>query len=96
MKGILVNGQKDQQPYGTTNVNVTFTQPQGRSVSKVTYVLLALFLGGLGIHNFYAGKTGLGILYLIFCWTFIPAIAAFIQAIIALCKTADANGQIIV
>jgi hypothetical protein len=26
--------------------------------SRVAYVLLGLFLGGLGIHNFYAGYTG--------------------------------------
>lgn len=74
--------------------HVTHT-PDGRKlVSKVAYVLLAFFLGGLGIHNFYAGKVGLGILFLVFCWTFIPSIAAFVQAIIALCKTSDAYGRI--
>lgn len=83
-----------QQP--VTNVNVTFTQPAGKSVSKVAYVLLALFLGGIGVHNFYAGKVGLGILYLVFCWTFVPAIAALVQAIIAICKTSDPNGRIYV
>ncbi len=82
----------DQQP--TQHVHVTIEQPKGKPVSKVAYVLLALFLGGLGIHNFYAGKIGLGILYLVFCWTFIPAFAALIQAIIALCKNSDANGKI--
>ncbi|HEV7348407.1 NINE protein [Telluribacter sp.] len=44
--------------------------------------ILAFFLGGLGVHRFYLGQTGLGILYLIFCWTLIPAIIAFIDAII--------------
>ena len=41
--------------------------------NKNTYALLALFLGGLGIHKFYVGQTGKGILYLIFA-----PIAAFI------------------
>jgi TM2 domain-containing membrane protein YozV len=45
-------------------------------------ILLALFLGGLGVHKFYLGRVGWGILYLIFCWTFIPAIIAFIEAIV--------------
>lgn len=33
--------------------------------SKVTALLLCIFLGGLGIHRFYVGKTGSGILYLL-------------------------------
>lgn len=50
--------------------------------SKVTAALLALFLGWIGIHKFYLGRTVLGIFYLLFCWTFIPAFVAFIEAII--------------
>lgn len=79
------------------NVNV-FATPviKGKPVKKVPYVLLAFFLGGLGIHNFYAGRTGLGILYLLFCWTLIPSFDAFVQAIIGLCKESDVNGYIVV
>lgn len=51
--------------------------------SKSTAVLLAFFLGGLGIHHFYL-KTGKGLIYLIFCWSFIPAIIAFFESIILL------------
>lgn len=88
-------GACPQQPFVEQyGPHVTHT-PDGRKlVSKVAYVLLAFLVGGLGIHNFYAGKIGLGILYLLFFWTFIPAFAAFIQAIIALCKTSDAYGRI--
>jgi TM2 domain-containing membrane protein YozV len=42
-------------------------------------ILLALFLGGLGIHHFYLRRTGLGILYLCFFWTWIPALLGFIE-----------------
>ncbi|UZJ74876.1 TM2 domain-containing protein [Salmonella enterica] len=49
--------------------------------------LLAFFLGGLGAHKFYLGKVGQGFLYLIFCWTFIPAIVAFIEFFIYLCTS---------
>lgn len=68
----------------------------GKVVNKVIYCVLALFLGGIGVHKFYAGQIGTGICYLLFCWTFIPGIIAFIEAIIALCKHADAAGNIVV
>jgi len=58
--------------------------------NKITAALLAFFLGGFGIHKFYLGKTGQGILYLIFCWTFIPSFIAFIDFIILL-VTSDSN-----
>lgn len=48
---------------------------------KNTAGILALFLGGLGVHKFYMGHIGTGFIYLIFCWTFIPAIVALIDAI---------------
>ena len=47
--------------------------------SKITAAILALFFGGIGIHKFYLGQSGQGILYLLFCWTFIPSILAFFQ-----------------
>lgn len=49
--------------------------------SKTTATVLAFFLGGFGIHRFYLGQTGLGILYLVFCWTFVPALIALIDFI---------------
>lgn len=56
--------------------------PSGKS--KVAAALFAFFLGGFGIHKFYLGKIGQGILYLIFFWTLIPAFIAFIEAILLL------------
>ncbi len=50
-------------------------------------VVLALFLGGLGVHKFYLGESGMGIVYLLFCWTFIPAIVAFLEAIVYLSQS---------
>nr|WP_257719828.1 TM2 domain-containing protein [Psychrobacter urativorans] len=55
----------------------------------MTAALLAFFLGGFGAHKFYLGKVGMGILYLIFFWTFIPAIIAFIEFIILLVMSDD-------
>jgi len=62
------------------------TKPYREPKDKTTAALLALFLGGLGIHKFYlgGGSTKWGIVYLLFCWTFIPAILGFIEAIMFL------------
>jgi len=59
--------------------------PGGKS--RITAAILAFFLGGLGVHKFYMGKTGQGVLYLLFCWTFIPSIIAFIEFIIYLTES---------
>ena len=62
--------------------------PNGKS--KTTAGLLALFLGGLGVHKFYLGRMGQGVLYLLFCWTFIPAIVGFIEGIVLLTMSDEA------
>ena len=49
--------------------------------NKTTAALLALFVGWLGIHKFYLGEMGKGIVYLLFCWTLIPAIISIFSAI---------------
>jgi TM2 domain-containing membrane protein YozV len=56
----------------------------------VAAILLAFFLGGFGVHKFYLGRVAQGILYLIFFWTFIPAIVAFVEFIIYLTMSDEA------
>lgn len=58
--------------------------------SKVTAILLALLLGGIGGHKFYLDRPGQGILYLVFCWTFIPSVIAVIEAIVYLATSDEA------
>ena len=52
--------------------------------SKVAAGLLGIFLGSLGIHKFYLGRWGWGVIYLLFCWTYIPGIVGFIEGIVYL------------
>lgn len=60
--------------------------------NKTTAAVFAFFLGGIGGHKFYLGKPIQGLLYLAFCWTFIPAVVAFIEAIMLLMMSdADFN-----
>lgn len=52
--------------------------------SRILAAVLAIFLGGLSIHKFYMGKIGWGVVYLLFCWTGVPAIVALVEGIIYL------------
>lgn len=61
--------------------------------SKTAAGVLAILLGGLGIHKFYLGKVGTGIIYLLFCWTYIPAVIGFIEGIVYLTSN-DHNFQV--
>ena len=65
-------------------------------VSKGLYIALCLLVGGAGIHKFYAGKWIQGLLYLAFCWTWIPAILALFDLLGAMFKRPDEYGQITV
>ncbi|MCL1610913.1 TM2 domain-containing protein [Marseilla massiliensis] len=53
----------------------------------------AIVLGGLGWHKFYLGHAWLGILYLIFCWSWIPTILGLIEGIIYLTMSDDEFDQ---
>lgn len=76
-----------QQPGGTNGAK-----------SKIAYILLGVFAGGLGIHNFYAGYTTKGIIQAVL-WVLglftggILIIIPAIWALIEVCKVRkDANG----
>src|SRR5579875_952349 len=56
--------------------------PGGRS--RIAAALFAIFLGGFGVHKFYLGRSGQGIVYLIFFWAFIPWVIGFIEGIVYL------------
>ncbi len=84
------------QPQQVVYVQQTPVNPERANwpiKNKIVAAILALILGGLGIHKFYLGQTGKGVLYLIFCWTYIPSILGFIEGIMILCSN-DENFQI--
>ncbi len=63
--------------------------------SKLAAGLLGIFLGGLGIHNFYLGYTGKAIAQIVLSLCFgIGAIWGLIEGILILCGNIkeDANG----
>jgi len=60
------------------------TSNQSSAKSKTTAGILGILLGGLGIHKFYCGKIGAGVVYILLCWTYIPAIVGLVEGIMYL------------
>jgi len=90
------SGQANIPPSRQTQIPVQ--EAQGPVRSRVAYILLGIFLGLLGIHNFYAGRTyrGLGQLLttLLAGWLFIPLIGVWIWSIVDICAlTTDGDGK---
>lgn len=61
--------------------------------SKTTATILCFLLGGVGAHKFYLGSSGIGFLYLLFCWSGLPALAAFFETIGFLLMSEEAFNQ---
>lgn len=59
---------------------------EGKKNDKIIYLLLAIFLGALGAHNFFVGRTKTGIIQLLitvcsfFTLSFFVAIWAIVEA----------------
>lgn len=84
---VIIQQAAPQQVY------VTGINPAWPVKSKVAAGVLGILLGGIGAHKFYLGKIGMGILYLVFCWTGIPEVVGFIEGIMYLCSN-DENFQL--
>ena len=64
--------------------------------SRTVYIVLAIFFGGLGIHNFYAGRFTQGAIQLaitlLLGWLVIPWLAVEVWSLIE-CFTITADGK---
>ncbi|MGQ7244546.1 NINE protein [Salinicola sp. V024] len=65
------------------------SRASGTNRTKWVAAILAFFLGGFGVHRFYLGQAIVGLMYLLFCWTFIPALIAFCEFIYFLVISED-------
>jgi uncharacterized membrane protein HdeD (DUF308 family) len=70
----------------------TYQRRFGKKVNKNLYVFMTIFLGGIGIHKFYAGKTGMGLIYFFTFGLFY--FGWFFDILSALLQRADTNGNI--
>ena len=60
---------------------------------EIVGILLALFLGALGIHHFYLRRNGLGVVYILFCWTGVTMILGFIECFFMPGRVRDFNAM---
>lgn len=70
--------------YGNSGGQYYSVDPSWPLKSKGVAAALAIFLGTIGAHRFYLGSYGMGLLYLVFCWTGIPTIAGIIEGLVYL------------
>lgn len=57
--------------------------------SHIECGLVAIVFGSLGLHKFYRGKYGRGMLYFLFCWSGIPALVGILEGIHYLTQTQE-------
>ncbi len=79
-----------------TSCGVAFAQPvpAGEQKSKLAAGLLGIFLGGLGVHNFYLGFTGKAVAQIILSLCFgIGGIWGLIEGIMILCGKIDKDAK---
>lgn len=93
-----------------SDTNSQVAQQNPRTVNKVVFALLAFFFYGLGLHMFYAGKTGKGILFIVssvlgvlttpiiigLVILLVEFIIAIVQMIAVLSAKSDENDRVVV
>jgi TM2 domain-containing membrane protein YozV len=77
----MADGLQKQQPQVVVNQVVNQPGFPITPVKKGRYnrnhaMIFAFLLGGVGGHKFYLGQFGWGILYLAFCWTYVPILVS--------------------
>ena len=58
-----------------------FVMQKYKRRNKTEAGILAIVLGGLGIHKFYLGKYGQGLIMVAFCWSLIPLLLGVVEGI---------------
>ncbi len=83
-KGVITDAEFEEQKKVLLQNNLVNAADTPKN--RVVYILLALFLGSFGIHNFYAGYIGRGLAQLLITlflfWLIVPLFAVWICVII--------------
>lgn len=80
----VIDARAQQCPYcGVQQLSAS----GGYGKSRPLAILLALLLGNFGLHRFYLGDIAWGIGYLLFFWTGIPGVVAWLEALYFLTRS---------
>lgn len=99
--GKVLGDQTQSQPDNTQTTqtnNQSNGNIQNQPKSRIAAGLLGIFLGGLGVHNFYLGYTGKAVAQLLitllscFIFAFVSSIWGFIEGIMILVGAIDTDG----
>lgn len=58
-------------------------------VSKIALLLITFFFGAVGGHKLHVKKFGQAAIYIVFIWTGIPSLVAFVEFILYIFKSED-------
>ena len=76
-RGLCAECRGRRQVPAIPDVPVAVAKRKSRGLAAFT----AFFFGSVGLHKFYLGNYLAGFVYLVFCWTLIPAIAGLFTGI---------------
>jgi len=65
------------------------TIKKGNQRTKVVAGIFGILLGGIGVHKFYIGSWGWGIVYVLLCWTIFPSVVGLIEGIMYMVMNDD-------
>ena len=82
-----MRGEPEQQPGVLTAGSTLLSAPGAAPKSRLAFILLGIFLGSFGAHNFYAGykKRGLMQLGLTVVTVFYGSLVTWIWALVEVC-----------
>ena len=86
----FINKLKTFNDEAKSHIKTNLNSAREKKRNKKTALILSIpIIGCFGVHKFYLGENGNGILFLLFSWTIIPAIASLFNFISILTMTEE-------
>lgn len=97
--GFCLNNTEPKEGKLSHAVSSFFERRENREkvlVKRKKLLLLAVLTGWMGGHRFYLHQYKLGVLYLLFCWTGVPAAMTIIDLMEFIPVPPDENGNVLI